>query len=183
MQHCKEIVYVRPHVAKFIKWYEKLDTPPVIQLSKGRAIANYCALLPLESQYAFTDEKDLPPQYSEKVEIIIDVPVLISKKLFFITNDMTVALDGFCHSLFLDFVAEAIAQKEPNSSRKAARAAFLKRISVTDDDIDEDTVRRLLDFLSKNERKPKTNNNSIIKHRLKSRAHKSPPLTVLNLFS
>jgi hypothetical protein len=185
-KHYKEIVYVRPHVAKFIAWYEKQETP-TLRLSRYGVITAFTTHLITSADYAFGDEKDLPPQYSTKTEVIIDLPTLIQKKRWYITNKATMALDNFCHRLFLDLVSVQIENRDIDETRKAARVAFLRRMAISDDDISEDTVRRLLEFLSKNKREARISNNatisSAIKKIPKSKVNKGlEPLSVLNLF-
>lgn len=186
MHYYKEIIYVRPHVAKFITWYEKQETP-TLRLSKYGIITAFTTHLITNADYAFGDEKDLPPQYSTKTEVIIDLPTLIQKKRWYITNKATMALDNFCHRLFLDLVAVQIENRDIDTTRKSARIAFLRRMAISDDDISEDTVRRLLEFLSKNKREARISNNSTVNSTLKkvpkSKANRGDEsLSVLNLF-
>jgi hypothetical protein len=187
MYHYKEIIMVRPHVAKFIAWYEKQETP-TLRLSKYGTLTAFATRLITSADYAFGDEKDLPPQYSAKAEVIIDLPTLIKKRRWYITNKSTMDFDNFCHRLFLRLVSIQIETRDIDATRKAARVAFLHRLAISDDDISEDTVRRMLDHLGKNKREARLSNNSSVNSSFKkipkSKASRgSDALSVLNLFA
>lgn len=186
----KEIILVRPHVAKFIAWHEKTPDVPRIVLSKFSTITAYTSVLLATSQKAFRDESDLPLNYSAKVEVIIDIPSLVQAQRFFITNYATKAIDNFCHRLFLELAAlQMDAAPSYNQTRKEARLAYLQRLDLTPDEFDEDSVRRLVDFSREDapriqRQMPRVSNDAVIGHLLKkTKTPKSEAgLSVLSLF-
>lgn len=184
----KEFIYVRPHVARYIEYFEK---HPKIILSVGTPLAAHVSLLMANERKANIDQSDLPPQYKSKIEVVIDLPILIKFKKFYITNCCNIAIDLFCHQSFLQLAAFQMEMATNlDLPRKEARMAFLNRLKMSTDEIDEETVRRLVDFTrpsdsAKRQRiTPRVSNNAIVGHILKNPHKRQTPsdLSVLSLF-
>jgi hypothetical protein len=76
-----------------------------------------------------------------------------------------------------------------NQSRKEARMAYLRRIDLTPEEFDEDSVRRLVDFsrgeLANTQRQmPRVSNDAVVAHLIAKpkTSKKTARLSVLSLF-
>lgn len=140
----KEKIHVRPYVAQFIKWYIKAD---LICLSEFNIFSSHLTLLFTTADIDNRDTAELPPQYSARLDIIVDLPAMIRDEKFFLPNYAIKSFDTFCHSAFLKACEiQMDAYQNEGKTRKEGRVAFLRRMEMTPDMIDEETVRRLIDF-------------------------------------